>query len=237
MERISIENHILEASQIEKYFESEAGKLQVLKCIDLNIQPGEILVIMGPSGAGKSTLLHIMGTLDKPTSGKLVIDGQETSLLKENQISEFRNRNIGFVFQFHYLLPEFTALENLYIPRMMKDDDWKKDIDRAKNLLNEVGLSQRINHRPSQLSGGEQQRVAIARALVNQPKLIMADEPTGNLDSQNSHALFDLILNLNQKYKQTFVIVTHNEMFASQSHRVIHLLDGQIEKEDRIHNL
>ena len=126
---------------------------------------------------------------------------------------------------------------NNSIPRMMRDEDWKKDIDRAKILLNEVGLSQRINHRPSQLSGGEQQRVAIARALINQPKLIMADEPTGNLDSQNSHALFDLILNLNQKYKQTFVIVTHNEMFASQSHRVIHLLDGQIEKEDQVRTL
>ena len=149
MGNMNTENHILEASQIEKYFDSGAGKLQVLKGIDLNIQPGEILVIMGPSGAGKSTLLHIIGTLDKPTLGKLIIDGQETSLLKENQISEFRNRNIGFVFQFHYLLPEFTALENLYIPRMMKDDDWKKDVDRAKNILNEVGLSQRMNHLPS----------------------------------------------------------------------------------------
>lgn len=227
-------NHILEAFQIEKHYQSGPEKLRVLKGISLDIQPGEILVIMGPSGVGKSTLLHILGTLDKPTLGKLIIDHQVVSELKEIEISEFRNQNIGFVFQFHYLLPEFTALENLYIPRMIKGGDWKKGIDRAKELLSEVGLAQRMNHRPSQLSGGELQRVAVARALINQPKLVLADEPTGNLDSQNSHALFELLLELNQKYHQTFIIVTHNEMFASKSHRVIHILDGQIEKEDRI---
>jgi lipoprotein-releasing system ATP-binding protein len=231
---MSINNYIVETFKIEKHYQSGPETLRVLKGIDLKIREGEILVIMGPSGVGKSTLLHILGTLDKPTSGKLLIDGQETSILKEMEISQFRNKNIGFVFQFHYLLPEFNALENILIPCMISDKNWKDKIGRAEKLLGEVGLSQRIHHRPSQLSGGELQRTAVARALMNEPKLILADEPTGNLDSQNSHALFDLILNLNEKYKQTFVIVTHNEMFASQSHRVIHLLDGKIESEKQI---
>jgi lipoprotein-releasing system ATP-binding protein len=231
---MSINNYIVETFKIEKHYQSGPETLRVLKGIDLKIREGEILVIMGPSGVGKSTLLHILGTLDKPTSGKLLIDGQETSILKEMEISQFRNKNIGFVFQFHYLLPEFNALENILIPCMISDKNWKDKIGRAEKLLGEVGLSQRIHHRPSQLSGGELQRTAVARALMNGPKLILADEPTGNLDSQNSHALFDLILNLNEKYKQTFVIVTHNEMFASQSHRVIHLLDGKIESEKQI---
>ncbi len=231
---MSINNYIVETFKIEKHYQSGPETLRVLKGIDLKIREGEILVIMGPSGVGKSTLLHILGTLDKPTSGKLLIDGQETSILKEMEMSQFRNKNIGFVFQFHYLLPEFNALENILIPCMISDKNWKDKIGRAEKLLGEVGLSQRIHHRPSQLSGGELQRTAVARALMNEPKLILADEPTGNLDSQNSHALFDLILNLNEKYKQTFVIVTHNEMFASQSHRVIHLLDGKIESEKQI---
>lgn len=224
---------MLEAIQIEKHYHSGPEILKVLRGITLKIQSGEILAIMGPSGVGKSTLLHILGTLDKPTFGEIKIDSQEVSKLKEQELSQFRNKNIGFVFQFHYLLPEFTALENILIPTMIKSKDWKKDLEWAEDLLGEVGLSKRKMHRPSQLSGGELQRVAVARALVNKPKLILADEPTGNLDSQNGQALFDLILNLNQKYNQTFVIVTHNEMFASQSHRVIHLLDGKIENEDQ----
>ncbi len=228
---------LLQAIQIEKHYTSGPETLKVLKGINLNIRTGEILVIMGPSGVGKSTLLHILGTLDKPTFGEVIIDGQRVSDLKESQISAFRNKNVGFVFQFHYLLPEFTALENLLIPRMIFQKNWKDYIPRAEQLMAEVGLSQRLHHRPSQLSGGELQRVAVARALINNPKLVLADEPTGNLDSQNSHALFDLILQLNQKYKQTFVIVTHNEMFAKQSHRVIHLQDGQIESEEIIRPL
>lgn len=231
---MSKNNYIVETFKIEKHYQTGPETLRVLKGIDLKIKEGEILVIMGPSGVGKSTLLHILGTLDKPTSGRLLIDGQETSILKEMEMSQFRNKNIGFVFQFHYLLPEFNALENILIPCMISDKNWKDKIGRAEELLGEVGLSQRIHHRPSQLSGGELQRTAVARALMNEPKLILADEPTGNLDSQNSHALFNLILNLNEKYKQTFVIVTHNEMFASQSHRVIHLLDGKIESEKQI---
>ncbi len=228
---------ILQAVQIEKNFKSGPEILRVLRGIDLTIQQGEILVIMGPSGVGKSTLLHILGTLDKPTNGQVFISGEDVSRLKEAEISRFRNQNIGFVFQFHYLLPEFTALENVMIPRMIMGGDWKADIPRARDLLAEVGLSRRLGHRPSQLSGGELQRVAVARALINQPKLVFADEPTGNLDSKNSHALFDLLLKLNEKYQQTFVIVTHNEMFASQAHRVIHLLDGEIEKEERVRPL
>ncbi len=228
---------LLQAIQIEKHYPSGPETLKVLKGINLTIRTGEILVIMGPSGVGKSTLLHILGTLDKPTFGEVIIDGQRVSDLKESQIAAFRNKNVGFVFQFHYLLPEFTALENLLIPKMILQKNWKDDIQRAEQLMAEVGLSQRLHHRPSQLSGGELQRVAVARALINNPKLVLADEPTGNLDSQNSHALFDLILQLNQKYKQTFVIVTHNEMFAKQSHRVIHLLDGQIESEEIIRSL
>lgn len=228
---MKLNQYILEAQQIEKHYQSGPEILKVLKGISLSIQAGEILVIMGPSGVGKSTLLHILGTLDKPTFGKIKIDRQEVSKLKEQDLSQFRNNNIGFVFQFHYLLPEFTALENVLIPAMIKSKEWKRDLEWAKELLGEVGLSNRQQHRPSQLSGGELQRVAVARALVNKPKLILADEPTGNLDSQNSQSLFELILKLNQKYNQTFVIVTHNEMFASQSHRVIHLLDGKIENE------
>jgi lipoprotein-releasing system ATP-binding protein len=233
-ENMTDKKYILEARQIEKQYQSGPEILQVLKGIDLRIQQGEILVIMGPSGVGKSTLLHIIGTLDKPSTGQILINGQDTSVLKESEMSRFRNRNIGFVFQFHYLLPEFTALENVLIPRMITDQNWEKDIPHAKELLSEVGISERLNHRPSELSGGEQQRVAVARALINNPKLVLADEPTGNLDSNNSLALFELILNLNQKYRQTFVIVTHNEMFASRANRVIHLLDGEIEREEKI---
>jgi lipoprotein-releasing system ATP-binding protein len=232
-------NHkiILEAIDIEKNFQSGPIVLKVLKSISLKVLQGEILVIMGPSGVGKSTLLHILGTLDTPSSGKIIIHSQEISHLKEAEIASFRNKNIGFVFQFHYLLPEFTALENILIPNMIGNRNWKQKIDYAKDILNEVGLSGRLTHRPNQLSGGEQQRVAMARALINQPKIVFADEPTGNLDSKSSYSLFELILNLNTKYKQAFVIVTHNEMFANNANRVIHLTDGQIGKEELVRPL
>ncbi len=224
-------DYILTASELVKEYQTGPETLRVLKSINLKVQRGEILVVMGPSGAGKSTLLHILGTLDHPTSGTVLIDGQDPFQFTEEELAQFRNRNIGFVFQFHYLLPEFTALENVLMPRMIAGDDWKQDVDRAKELLGEVGLADRLNHRPSQLSGGELQRVAVARALMNNPKLIFADEPTGNLDTKNSDALFDLILKLNRKYNKTFVIVTHNERFASRANRVIHLIDGMIESE------
>lgn len=218
---------ILEARNLTKIYHSGPETIEVLKDLNFNLQEKEIVVIMGPSGVGKSTLLNIIGTLDKPTTGEVIIDEQSVFTYSEQKLSRFRNEHIGFVFQFHYLLPEFTALENVMIPRMIKGNDWKKDEERAIKLLSDVGLAQRLNHRPNQLSGGEQQRVAVARALMNRPKMILADEPTGDLDPRNSQILFDLILELNQKYDQSFVIVTHNEMFAEKANRVVHLREGQ----------
>jgi lipoprotein-releasing system ATP-binding protein len=201
------------------------NRLEVLKGIDLNIFKEEIAAIVGKSGAGKSTLLHIMGTLDKPDSGKVIFESENVFNKKEKQISEFRNKQIGFIFQFHHLLPEFTALENVMIASMISGESNK---DKSEELLTEVGLSNRMNHKPSELSGGEAQRVAIARALVNSPKLILADEPTGNLDTENADAMIELIFALRKKYKQTFVIVTHNEEFAKKCDRIIKLQDGKV---------
>lgn len=218
---------ILEAQNITKIYHSGPETINVLTGLNFLLREKEIVVIMGPSGVGKSTLLNIIGTLDKPTEGEVIINGQSVFKYSEQKLSKFRNQNIGFVFQFHYLLPEFTALENVMVPRMIKGNDWKEDQDRAVKLLTDVGLSERLTHRPNQLSGGEQQRVAVARALMNQPQMVLADEPTGDLDPRNSQMLFDLILELNQKYNQSFVIVTHNEMFAEKAHRVVQLQEGK----------
>ena len=223
--------HILEANHITKIYQSGPETIEVLMNLDFNLKEKEIVVIMGPSGVGKSTLLNIIGTLDKPTSGEVIIDGTSVFKYSEQKLSKFRNQHIGFIFQFHYLLPEFTALENVLIPRMIKGNNWKSDEDKAAKLLSDVGLSQRLHHRPNQLSGGEQQRVAVARALMNQPKMVLADEPTGDLDPRNSQMLFELILELNQKYNQSFVIVTHNEMFAEKANRVVHLREGKATEE------
>ncbi len=222
---------ILTASNITKVYRSGPETLEVLKGISLTIQKGEILIIMGPSGVGKSTLLNILGTLDRPSTGFVQINGRDINGMNEEELARFRNRHIGFIFQFHYLLPEFTALENVLMPRMIRGRDWKQDIPRARLLLEEVGLGGRLNHRPNELSGGEQQRVAVARALMNQPEIILADEPTGDLDRKNSEMLYELMLSLQKKYRQTFVIVTHNEMFTREAHRVIHLWDGRIAEE------
>jgi lipoprotein-releasing system ATP-binding protein len=218
---------ILAAKNITKVYRSGPETIEVLTGLDFNLKEKEIVVIMGPSGVGKSTLLNIIGTLDKPTTGEVIIDGQSVFKYSEQKLSRFRNQHIGFIFQFHYLLPEFTALENVLIPGMIGGNDSKKDKERAIKLLSDVGLAQRLHHRPNQLSGGEQQRVAVARALMNQPKMILADEPTGDLDPRNSQLMFDLILDLNQKYDQSFVIVTHNEMLAEKADRVVHLLEGK----------
>src|SRR5690606_23439354 len=181
--------------------------------------------IVGKSGTGKSTLLHILGALDKPDSGEVLFDGNNVFQMKEKQVSDFRNKSIGFIFQFHHLLPEFTALENVMIAAMISGD--KKE-DKAKELLNEVGIGERINHKPSEISGGEAQRVAIARALINSPRLVLADEPTGNLDTENAEAVMDILFKLRDKFNHTFVIVTHNEDFAKKCDRVIHVKDGMV---------
>ncbi|MCX8143518.1 MAG: ABC transporter ATP-binding protein [Bacteroidia bacterium] len=204
------------------------GDTEILKGISLQIKASEVVSLVGPSGAGKSTLLSILGTLDKPTSGKVFIDNQEIAKMNEKKLAAFRNANIGFVFQFHHLLPEFTALENVFIPALIKGEKLKEAENRAKKLLDRVGLSHRYHHKPSELSGGEQQRVAIARALINHPKVVFADEPTGNLDSHNAEALHQLFFELRQEFQQTFVIVTHNEHLAQLADRTIHIVDGKI---------
>ena len=204
------------------------GSLQVLKGIDLCIKKGEIVSIVGPSGAGKTTLLQILGTLDKPDSGSVVVDGIETSTLSTNKLSEFRNTHLGFVFQFHQLLPEFTAIENIMIPAYIAGMKPKEARNRAEELLEFMGLSDRATHKPNELSGGEKQRVAVARALMNNPAVILADEPSGSLDSKNKEELHKLFFELRDKFGQTFVIVTHDETLATLTDRTIHLKDGRI---------
>lgn len=223
-----MENNIIikTTALVKEYQISKEKSLRVLNNIDLEIFEGEIVSIVGPSGAGKSTLLHLIGTLDKPTSGEIVFDGERVSKLGSNDLAKFRNTRIGFIFQFHHLLPEFTAIENVSIAAMIAGKSMKSVEGKAKGILEDVGLGGRINHKPSELSGGEAQRVAIARALINSPKVILADEPTGNLDSHNSDEIVKLIFDLRKKYKQTFVIVTHNDKFASMTDRTLKMMDG-----------
>jgi lipoprotein-releasing system ATP-binding protein len=204
------------------------GQLEVLKGVDLKVDEKEIVAIVGKSGAGKSTLLHIMGALDKPDVGTLAIDGQEITPMGKNDLAKFRNEKIGFIFQFHHLLPEFNALENVCIPAYIKGTSMAEVQGRAKELLAYLGLSDRLDHKPNQMSGGEQQRVAVARALINNPKVIFADEPSGNLDSATSKELHNLLFDLRKDFNQTFVIVTHNEELAHMSDRRLTMKDGQI---------
>lgn len=204
------------------------GALQVLKGIDLSIGKAEVVSIVGPSGAGKTTLLQIMGTLDKPDAGRIVLNGTEVNKLKSNQIAAFRNKEIGFVFQFHQLLPEFTALENIMIPAFIGGKTKNEAKERAMELLRFMGLEERASHKPSELSGGEKQRVAVARALVNNPAVIFADEPSGSLDSKNKAELHQLFFNLRDRFGQTFVIVTHDEQLAKTTDRTIEMKDGQL---------
>lgn len=204
------------------------GSLHVLKGIDLTIDKGEVVSIVGPSGAGKTTLLQIMGTLDKPDSGRIVLNGTEVNRLKEKELSAFRNKEIGFVFQFHQLLPEFTALENVMIPALIQGVSASEAKKKAREMLDFLGLSERASHKPAELSGGEKQRVAVARALINHPAVVLADEPSGSLDTQNKIELHRLFFDLRDKLGQTFVIVTHDEELAEQTDRTIHMIDGVI---------
>lgn len=217
-------NMILKANNIFKSY----GDLAILKGVSVSVNKGEIVSIVGASGAGKSTLLHIMGTLDKPDKGTLMMEGQDVFALSEKQLSDFRNKHIGFVFQFHHLLPEFTALENVCIPAFIAGMDKAEAERRGMELLDVLGVAHRARHKPGAMSGGEQQRVSVARALINNPTIILADEPSGNLDSENAASLHQLFFDLRDKMQQTFVIVTHNEELARISDRTIHMRDGLI---------
>lgn len=218
---------MIELKGIKKSF----GTLQVLKDIDLNIEKGEVVSIVGPSGAGKTTLLQIMGTLDKADSGSVIINGTDVSKLSEKELSAFRNKQIGFVFQFHQLLPEFTALENIMIPALIAGESASVAKKKTLDILDMLGLKDRALHKPAELSGGEKQRVAVGRALINNPSVILADEPSGSLDTANKQELHQLFFNLRNKLNQTFVIVTHDENLAQLTDRIIHLLDGRISGE------
>ena len=216
---------MIEVKGITKSF----GSLQVLKGIDLSISRGEVVSIVGPSGAGKTTLLQIIGTLDRPDTGTVRVDSVDVTSLSQKALSDFRNRHLGFVFQFHQLLPEFTAIENIMIPAFIGGQSKAKAKERAEELLRFMGLTDRAHHKPAELSGGEKQRIAVARALVNNPAVILADEPSGSLDSQNKQELHQLFFDLRQQYGQTFVIVTHDEQLATLTDRTIHMKDGLLE--------
>lgn len=216
--------YMLQATGIHKSY----GKLHILKGVDLEVQKGEIITIVGASGAGKSTLLHIIGTLDRQDQGTVRLNNIDIATLSPKKLSAFRNEHIGFIFQFHHLLPEFTALENIAIPAFIANKGKKQTEERARELLDLLGLKDRANHKPNELSGGEQQRVSVARAMINSPSIILADEPSGNLDSNNAESLHQLFADLRDRLQQTFVIVTHNENLANMADRKIIMKDGQI---------
>ena len=224
---------LVEIKSLFKSYDHEGRTLEVLRGIDLEIDSGEVVAIVGPSGAGKSTLLHCIGTLDLPSKGEIKIDGQVATAMTGAKLAQLRNQTIGFVFQFHHLLPEFTALENVAMPGMILGKKLRDMTPRAQALLEEVGLKERVRHRPGELSGGEQQRVALARALAMEPKILLADEPTGNLDTSTSSAIHDLFFKINKERGTTIVVVTHNPAFAEQMPRVVHLRDGKLEKDLR----
>ncbi len=213
---------MIQAKAIHKSY----GTLHVLKGVNLDVKKGEVVSIVGKSGAGKSTLLHILGTLDSADSGELWINGEQVSTFSTKRLAEFRNKNIGFVFQFHHLLPEFTAVENVCIPAFLQNQSERVARSRAKELLDYLGLGDRLEHKPTQLSGGEQQRVAVARSLMNQPAIVFADEPSGNLDSGSSQELHQLLFDLRKDFQQTFIIVTHNTELAGMSDRTLEMKDG-----------
>jgi len=219
---------ILVTKNLHKTYQMGRTSIPVLQGIDLEVNQAQIVAIVGPSGVGKSTLLHILGTLDRPSEGNVTIEGTDVFKFDEKKLADFRNRTVGFIFQFHHLMPEFTALENVMMPGLIAGKPKKRITDRAKSLLTEVGLEHRVNHRPGELSGGEMQRVAVARALMNDPKLIFADEPSGNLDRAASDALHELLWNLSRKDKRTLIIVTHNHELAENADKVVEICDGSI---------
>jgi lipoprotein-releasing system ATP-binding protein len=221
-------NHLVEARGIEKSFYVPAGELKILRGVDIFLEEAEVVGIVGASGVGKSTFLHILGTLDRPTAGSVIYGGTDVFSMDTTSLSSFRNRTIGFVFQFHHLLPEFTALENVMMPGLVSSQDHNGLKSRAEKILSELGVSQRKDHRPGELSGGEQQRVAVARALILNPKVVLADEPTGNLDTATGEDLFNLLLRLNRERGITFVIVTHNESLSRRCNRVMRMVDGRL---------
>jgi len=221
-------NPLIKVRGLNKSFASGEGALEVLAGIDLDVSAGEMLAIVGASGVGKSTLLHILGMLERPTTGSVLFESEDIFKLTDRQLSKFRNRNIGFIFQLYHLLPEFTVLENAAMPALIMGRPMKEAAAEAGELLAELGLSERFDHRPAELSGGEQQRVAIARALINRPKVVMADEPTGNLDSQTGEVIYKLLRRLNAARGQTFVVATHNSSLADKMDRILHLVDGKV---------
>ncbi|MGB2803403.1 MAG: ABC transporter ATP-binding protein [Candidatus Zixiibacteriota bacterium] len=218
---------VLEGIDIHKSFQTGAETLHVLKGVNIGIRRGEIVSVVGASGVGKSTLLHILGALDRPTEGKVRLDSTDVFALSDKKLAHLRNKTVGFVFQFHHLLPEFSALENVMMPRLIAGEDISLIREKAEDFLSEVGLGERIHHKPGELSGGERQRVAVARALVNEPQIVIADEPSGNLDKATGEELHNLISELNQKKGQTFIIATHNQLLAQRAHRIITLVDGK----------
>jgi len=222
---------LVEAKNVKKVYEHEGRSLEVLRGIDLTIEAGEMVGVVGQSGAGKSTFLHCLGTLDLPTSGELFVDGSDVTKLSGARLADLRNRSLGFVFQFHHLLPEFTAVENVFMPGLIQGKRRRELEARAHDLLKDVGLGHRLHHRPTELSGGEQQRVAVARALLLNPKLLLADEPTGNLDSKTSSQIHELFFTINEKHGTTIVVVTHNAQLAESMPRVVTLRDGRVESD------
>ena len=214
---------MIEVKNLSKIYYNQSNPIEVISGLSFQVEKGEILAIMGPSGVGKSTLLNLIGTIDKPNDGEILFNGDNPFLLSDNEMARFRNKNIGFIFQFHHLLPEFTALENVYLPSIIYDNSKKEKIEKAKEMLDRVGLTPRLEHKPNQLSGGERQRVAVARALINNPYVILGDEPSGNLDVDNSKMLIDLLFELNVKYGNTFILATHNPKIAKRCDRTINL--------------
>ena len=226
-------NEILRLENIEKYYSGSVDKLHIIRNLNLSVKEGEFISILGRSGSGKSTLLNVIGLLDKIDDGKIFIDGKEVDVLSDVEKDRLKNRMLGFVFQFHYLLPEFTALENVMLPALIDDFSNKSEIEkRAMELLKSVGLEERVHHKPSQLSGGEKQRVAIARALINSPKILLADEPTGNLDEETSETIFNILKDINKNRKQTIIVVTHSKDLAQISDKKLYLKKGVLETEE-----